>query len=246
MALAVGMTIVGGAAVVVVAFRSQSGTDAIPPNASARPSASLLPAEAGPSPVTAAAASGGDAAPEESSRAPEHPPPPALVVTAGVPSAELPVVRPDDSPDAVQPPTDSALDPDVREEGPVGTELPDLPTDDAVRLAFESVRERVRRCLSGRSATLDCRAEVDGPTGRPTSTSVTGDEASSSCVRGIVDALEFPAFAQPTATVRYTYRFRTVSPTSPRPPPPSRTDAGGQRTIGTIDESYPQVGENPF
>ena len=141
---------------------------------------------------------------------------------------------------------DSALDPDVREEGPVGTELPDLPTDDAVRLAFESVRERVRRCLSGRSATLDCRAEVDGPTGRPTSTSVTGDEASSSCVRGIVDALEFPAFAQPTATVRYTYRFRTVSPTSPRPPPPSRTDAGGQRTIGTIDESYPQVGENPF
>lgn len=94
-------------------------------------------------------------------------------------------------------PTSEGLDP-----------LPEAPTRDEIKAAFEALRSELTTCAAGSQGTALLHVTITGPTGRATYSIVEGAFAGTpegSCMARAARAASFPRFAQPTLKASYPF-----------------------------------------
>jgi hypothetical protein len=137
------------------------------------------------------------------------------------PTATAPSARPADrwdTGDASAAPVDGDLDAlldralGARENAPAGvvtsSTLPETPTQSQVRLTLRALEGEVRACSEGQHVVVQTRIVVEGPTGRVTGATVSGDlegTAARACVVRVLETARFPAFTRERFEIAFPY-----------------------------------------
>jgi hypothetical protein len=86
--------------------------------------------------------------------------------------------------------------------------LPEAPTRDEIKAAFEALRPELTTCAAGSQGTALLHVTITGPTGRATYSIVEGAFAGTpegSCMARAARVVSFPRFAQPTLKASYPF-----------------------------------------